>query len=209
MAITFDPINKLIRLTSPTTSVTAQDLYTSAMDWAEELDNLHIDVPMDANGKFPLGGGVFSDIIYRLLSDWKLKWFDGDKSVFVSGTLITDDNTVRTVPADTGNVETVFQVNTYGTIEQTDVSVNGFVNDASIDGTEFNGNISLSAVDDFYNGSVLVFTTGALKGIARKVSDYIGANRTFRFLGGSGAADSAFPISPTDQDKFRIIGRMV
>jgi len=209
MAIVFDPVNKLIQLTSPTTSVTAQDLYTNAMDWADELDNLQYDVPMDANGKFQLGGGVYSDIIYRLLSSWKLKWFDGDKSVFVSGTLITDDNTPRTVAADSGNVETVFQVNTYGTIEQTDVSVNGFVNDSSIDGTEFDGNSSLSSIDDFYNGSVLVFTTGELKGIARKVSDYIGLNRTFRFLGGAGAADSAFPVAPSDQDKFRIIGRMV
>jgi hypothetical protein len=208
MAITFDPINKLIKLTAPTTDVSAQQLYNASMDWADELDNMIYDVPMDANGKFALGGGVFSDTIYRLLQDWKLKWWDGDKTVLVAGTIITDDETSRTVAADAGSIETIFQVNTSGTVEISNMILVATVNDTSITGAEFNGDNTLSSIDDFYNGSVLVFTSGQLQGIARQISDYDGTNKTFFFQGNTGDADASFPVPPADADQFKIIGRM-
>lgn len=209
MPITFDPVNKLIKITSPTTNVAAQTLYSESMNWAEELENIIYDVPMDANGKFELGTGIHSDVIYRLLSGWKLKWFDGDKTVSISGTLITDNNTSRTVPADSGNVEMTFQVSSSGTIEQTDVSIGSFINDDSPEANDFNGNNSLSSLNDFYNNSMLVFTTGELKGITRKISDYNGSTRTFKFLGSTNSSDAPFPIAPNNGDKFKILGRMV
>ena len=209
MPIEFDPVNKLIKITSPTTSLAAQDLYNAAMEWSDDLNNFIYDSPVDANGKFELGVGVYSDIIYRLLKGWKLKWYNGNKTVQIAGTLITDDGTSRTVAPDSGSIETVIQVASYGVIEQTDVSVNGTVTDASPLVGEFDGNSGLASGDDFYNGSILVFTSGSLKGIARKISDYIGNARTFRFTGGNNSADAPFPQSPVNGDKFRIIGRMV
>ncbi len=209
MAITFDPVNKLIKITTPTTDITGQDLYNASMDWADELDNFIYDVPMDANGNFQLGIGVFSDVIYRLLSSWKIKWFDGDKTVAVRGTLITDDDTNRTVPADSGSIETLFQANTSGTIEHTDVALDSRVTDSTPLAGNFNGPTTLNVTDDFYNGSVLVFIDGTLKGIARKVTNYIGATRTFEFLGTGDATDAPFPVAPADSDPFRLIGRMV
>ena len=192
-----------------TGDVSAQDFYNASMDWCDELENMMYDVPMDANGKFLLQPGVYSDIIYRLLSDWKLKWWDGDKTVIITGTMITDDNSSRTVPPDSGSIETIFQVNTSGTIEQTDISINTFIDDSSPAADEFDGDsASLSSSDDFYNGCVIVFTGGDLQGIARKVSDYVGATRTFKFNGSTNAADAPFPDVPADADKFRIIGRI-
>lgn len=77
----------------------------------------------------------------------------------------------------------------------------GSISDAGADADDFDGNSGLSSSDDFYNGCALVFTTGALAGITRKISDYVGSSRNLQFT-------TAFPTSPTNGDKFVIIGRI-
>jgi hypothetical protein len=57
-----------------------------------------------------------------------------------------------------------------------------------------------SAVDDFYNGSVLVFTAGNLNGQARKITDYVGSTKT--------ATVTAFTTSPANGDTAVILGRI-
>lgn len=79
--------------------------------------------------------------------------------------------------------------------------------DASAAAGQFKGATALSSTDDFYNGSYLVFLSGTMRGLARKVSDYIGSTRTFRFLGQPGEADEAFPAAPANGDFFDLIGR--
>jgi hypothetical protein len=64
---------------------------------------------------------------------------------------------------------------------------------SSIQGT------TTSSTDNFYNDSYLVFTGGTLKGIARRISGYTGATRTFAFY-------NAFPTTPAVDDPFIIIG---
>lgn len=78
-------------------------------------------------------------------------------------------------------------------------SINGAINDAGADADDFDGSSSLSSTDDFYNNMVLVFTTGTLKGIARKITDYVGSSRNLSFT-------TAFPTSPANGDKFVILG---
>ncbi len=48
-------------------------------------------------------------------------------------------------------------------------------------------NFTPSATDDFYNGSVLVFTTGALAGQRTSVSDYVGSTKTLTVVALTGA----------------------
>jgi hypothetical protein len=67
--------------------------------------------------------------------------------------------------------------------------------------TAFEGSNSLSSTDDFYNGSVLYFTSGTLKGVGRKISDYTGATRLITL-------SPALPTAPTATDTFRILGRI-
>jgi hypothetical protein len=57
-----------------------------------------------------------------------------------------------------------------------------------------------SAVDDYYNGSVLVFTAGNLNGQARKITDYVGSTKT--------ATVTAFTTSPANGDTAVILGRI-
>ena len=115
MAIVFDPINKYIKITSGT-SITALEIYNEVIDWHYLVANMGYSVPMATYGKFALGGGAFSDIIYVLQDGWKIKLYDGTYQFIVEGTVITDDETIRTVQPDSGEVEVTFQVSSQGII---------------------------------------------------------------------------------------------
>lgn len=77
----------------------------------------------------------------------------------------------------------------------------GTVNDAAATTTVFIGDSGLSSSDDFYNGCLLVFTSGTNKGIAEKVSDYTGSTRTFTMA-------NAFPNAPANSTPFVILGKV-
>jgi hypothetical protein len=118
MAISLTGSTKIIELDTDL-AFTAKDIYDAAVDWASLHDNMQYLIPMTGSGKAPLGGSVYTDIIFVLANGWKIKpsgYSDGDQIV-VSGTLITDDSTVRTVaPTTGGNPDWTFQVATYGTV---------------------------------------------------------------------------------------------
>lgn len=121
MPIDFDPANKRILITSPSTIVTSLEIYSAAMDWADEAENMQYLVPMAAYGKFGMGTGIYSDSIFVLVNGWKIKPWSGNYQLNLSGTLITDDGSARTVLPDYGNVQIIFQVSSQGTITQLDV----------------------------------------------------------------------------------------
>ena len=116
MPIAFDPVNKYILVTSPTTELTALALYSATMDWCDEQPTIVHSVPMKAVGKAPLGGGVYTDSIFILQDGWKIKFWSGTYQAVIMGTVITDDETPRTVPPDSGNVEVIFQVSSQGIV---------------------------------------------------------------------------------------------
>lgn len=58
-----------------------------------------------------------------------------------------------------------------------DGTVTGSVNDASATTTSFVTDLS-SAVNDYYNGRILTFTSGALVGQQTQITDYVGATKT-------------------------------
>ena len=116
MGIEFDPIHKYILVTSPTTDLTALEIYSATMGWCDDQPTMGYTVPMKAIGKAPLGGGVYTDSIFVLQQGWKIKFWSGTYQAVIIGTLITDDETARTVPPDSGNVEVVFQVSSQATV---------------------------------------------------------------------------------------------
>lgn len=67
--------------------------------------------------------------------------------------------------------------------------------------TAFAGSSALSSSNSFYVGSVLAFTGGALRGLARKITSYTGATRLI-------TVTSAWPSAPTATDPFVILGRI-
>jgi hypothetical protein len=64
--------------------------------------------------------------------------------------------------------------------------------------SSFDGDAALSDQDDFYNGQIVQFTSGALTGEARLVLDYVGATRTFTF-------STPFSATPAVADTFNIL----
>jgi len=80
-------------------------------------------------------------------------------------------------------------------------SIQSTVNDASATTTSFIGASGLSSANDFYNGSVIAFRSGALAGIARQITDYVGATRTI-------TVSPALPAAPANSVSFVILGRI-
>jgi hypothetical protein len=78
----------------------------------------------------------------------------------------------------------------------------GSVTDTPSQGSSFKDGTKNSTLDDFYNGGVVAFTSGALKGIARKVEDYTASSGTFTFT------LNPFPAAPGNTDTYVIIGRI-
>lgn len=78
------------------------------------------------------------------------------------------------------------------------VSMSGVVAAVSAADT-FTGVAGLSSVDDFYSDVVLVFTSGALTGIPRSVTSYVGSTRTFHM-------GAAYPVAPSPGDQFELVG---
>lgn len=122
MGIQFDPINKYILITSPTTEVTSLEIYNAAMNWCDDQITMGYDVPMMTVGKFDMGGGVYSDSIFMLVNGWKIKFWSGNYQATIMGTLLPETGQSRTVPPDSGNVEVVFQVSAQGTVIEPTIS---------------------------------------------------------------------------------------
>jgi len=74
------------------------------------------------------------------------------------------------------------------------------VDDATPTTTSFDGASGLTATDDFYNSSILLFVTGNLAGLEREITDFVGSTLTF--------TTGAFPVAPANGDKFVIINRV-
>ncbi len=87
----------------------------------------------------------------------------------------------------------------FGDSIATENAIAGNVNDAGAAAGDFDGNSGLSASDDFYNGAVLIFTSGTLSGMGRRILDYTGSSRNI-------ALETAFPTAPTNGDTFVILG---
>jgi hypothetical protein len=119
MAITLTGATKLITLDTDET-FTASDIYAAAVEWAMLEANMQFLLPMESAGHSPLGGSVYTDIIYILCNGWKItsSGYAAGTEIAITGTLITDDTTTRVTLGDS-SVLWVFQVATYGSIAET------------------------------------------------------------------------------------------
>ena len=68
---------------------------------------------------------------------------------------------------------------------------------------------TLNPTDAYLNDAWIVYTSGALRGLGRKItsnSSSSGADTTLNFSGVSGDADAAWPTAPSNGDTFIILG---
>jgi len=79
--------------------------------------------------------------------------------------------------------------------------IEGNISDASPAVGDFDGNSGLSAVDDFYNNMLIVFTTGTLTGYVGRVNDYTGTSRNI-------SLSASLPSIPGNGDEFCILAKV-
>ena len=100
-------------------SFSAQELYNRTMEWVDEQESMDDEVPMSAVGYAPLGGGSYTDKIFTLQNDWKIRLLEGNYIVTFIGTLITDDGSERVSRPKAGAIQCVFQVSSQGILSVT------------------------------------------------------------------------------------------
>jgi len=115
----FDGPNKVINILSPTTFATVQDIYDESVEWSDEQENMEFHCPLEASGYAPIGGGVYTDKIFKLMYGWKIKPWSGTFQLRIQGSLVTDDESERSILPDYGNVQLVFEVATAGVVTVT------------------------------------------------------------------------------------------
>jgi hypothetical protein len=116
--ITFDGDNKRIIL-SGSTAFTALAIYSAAKVWEDDVDHMVYVSPMGVSGKALLASDIYTDAIFSLTNGWKLQpaGYASGTQLFVSGTLITDDGSAKTVVPDEGHEVTWnFQATTAATM---------------------------------------------------------------------------------------------
>lgn len=118
MGISFDGLNKVITLDSAT-DWDFRTIYQAAQSWAVDPANMAYLLPCSYVGRQPLGSNLFTDTIYVLRNGWKLRpsGYSTGTQMTVAGTLLTDDQTARTLQPVSGSpVSWVFQLATNATI---------------------------------------------------------------------------------------------
>lgn len=91
MAYTFDGTNKLIIISSGTTTVDAKDLYSRWKDWVVLSDNAKYLGAMSVLGGDPLPGGRYLGTTYFIENGWKIRPYEGNHTLVLSGNLYSRD----------------------------------------------------------------------------------------------------------------------
>lgn len=90
MAYTFDGPNKLIILSLGTTDVDMRDLYSRYKEWVLVGDNAKYLLALSYIGADPVPGGQLGTTFF-LENGWKIRPFEGDHTLVISGNLYSRD----------------------------------------------------------------------------------------------------------------------
>lgn len=110
--VTFDGVNKLIIINFGETSIdVAVDIYGDWKEWVLQDDNAKYTVAISAIGGDPIGGGRYLGSTFFLENDWKIRPYEGNHVLTVTGNLYTRDSSSPFVPTlGSYNVLTSMQV---------------------------------------------------------------------------------------------------
>lgn len=92
MAITFDGENRLIRLDSSTTGISASEVYSRWKDWVADSDNAKFVQAFATVGGDPLGDDVYITPYFFMMNGWKVRPYPQDYQLVVTQNFLTEDN---------------------------------------------------------------------------------------------------------------------
>lgn len=136
MAYIIDPLTRRIILSMGTTSFQVQDMYSRWKDWVlAEEQHARFPPAFRPVGGEPLAGGLFVAQYFFLINGWKIRPYEGQHTLTITGNLFTDDGsdpiipTVgsynvlvnRVVPVQAQGIAVSGSVLTLSEIEQSDV----------------------------------------------------------------------------------------
>jgi len=131
MPIQVNYYDKVVYITSPTTTVTIQELVDAIRAAEDTPEGMAFggtvatlqDAVLDAEGKASVGGGFLAGIVMTLKSDWYIEFWDGVVLGTISGGNITGGLDDRPVRCAVGSSDTALQLGAVGgVIAETGVS---------------------------------------------------------------------------------------
>jgi len=127
LSVTFDPGNRYILINAPVVEISAQTLYNESMDWCDELPHSGYSVPMSATGKALLGQDIYTDSIFVLENNWKIKFWSKTSHTFIA---IPDNSTKITAEStDAGDTTQKIEIHGYNgngeVVESDEITLNG------------------------------------------------------------------------------------
>lgn len=91
MAISFNGSSLIISLSSGTTELSVSDLYSRWKDWILLSDNAKFPLAISAIGGDPISDTLFLGSTFFLENNWKIKPYEGNHVLVVTGNLFTRD----------------------------------------------------------------------------------------------------------------------
>lgn len=88
---TFDGVNKIMSITTGTTSFTVKALYSEWKAFVKIGDNAKYLPAFNYVGGDPTTPGQYLGSTFFLLNGWKIRPFDADHTLIIDGNLFTDD----------------------------------------------------------------------------------------------------------------------
>lgn len=98
MSITFDGENKLAILSTGTTSLSVSELWSRWVDWVVIDDNSKYPIALSQIGGDEIGGGRYLGLTFFLENGWRIRPFEGDHTLVITGNIFTRDGSPPTAP---------------------------------------------------------------------------------------------------------------
>ena len=112
MAFTFDGINKLIYLSSGTTSFDAKILYSDWKNWVGLGDNSKYQVAFQTIGGDPISSELSVSPYFFIANGWKIRPYETSHNLLVNGNIFVDGGVGNPFVNTTGNYNVMINLST-------------------------------------------------------------------------------------------------
>ena len=114
--ISIDGENKLAILTNGTTTLSISELWSRWIDWLSIGDNSKYPIAMSQIGGDAIGGGKFLGLTFFLENGWKIRPYEGDHALTITGNIFSRDSSPVTT-STIGNYNVLVNLSTSNLVD--------------------------------------------------------------------------------------------